>query len=356
MAGDTFYAVQDGFWDQTGPDEYTTGANYVIVAGPGASQEWCGFVRFLNVTIPRYSDITGVYVRFKCWTTKACSGVNQNVHFNAEDDAAIPASAGAAQALSLTGAVGWTLGDWVENSFYNTPSLVSILQDIVDRSGWRFGNAAMLVTRYSSGGASQGMADGYEWGPGISEAELIVTWDAPDPIPINVLATTASLIIAPQAAEISNDIEVSAEAASLIIAPQTALVGLNVIVLAETASLIITSQRAGVAMAVLAETASLIITALPADILIRPHGTLTLINSLKVGGTLTLINSLNVQVTGSMNLVNNILQKIEGTLTLRNDIEERAKFGGTLNLINHILDDDSGITQGDYYFLKSHGI
>jgi len=67
-------------------------------------------------------------------------------------------------------------------------------------------------------------------------------------------------------------------------------------------------------------------------------GTLTLINSLKVGGTLTLINSLNVQVTGSVNLVNNLLQKIEGTLTIRNDIEERAKFNGTLNLINHILD------------------
>jgi len=103
-----------------------------------------------------------------------------------------------------------------------------------------------------------------------------------------------------------------------------------------------------------------LVASLSGDVTLIPrtlfNGTLTLINSLKVGGTLTLINSLNAQVTGSVNLINNILQKIEGTLTLRNDIEEYAKFNGTLKLINHILDADSGITQGDYYFLESHGI
>jgi hypothetical protein len=84
--------------------------------------------------------------------------------------------------------------------------------------------------------------------------------------------------------------------------------------------------------------------------------TLTIVNSLKLGSTLTIVNSLNTIITFDIRLVLNILSKIEGTQTLRLDINELAKFDDTLSLINHILDADSGITQGDYYFLKSHGL
>jgi len=85
-------------------------------------------------------------------------------------------------------------------------------------------------------------------------------------------------------------------------------------------------------------------------------GAISLINSLKVGSTLSLVNSLNAVFSGDITLVHDILSKIEGSQTLRNDIENLAKFNDTLSLINHILDADSGITQGDYYFLKNHGI
>jgi hypothetical protein len=85
-------------------------------------------------------------------------------------------------------------------------------------------------------------------------------------------------------------------------------------------------------------------------------GTLSLVNSLKLGSTLTLVNSLNVVVNGDITLAMDILSKIEGSQTLRHDIENLAKTNGTLSLINHILDADSGITQGDYYFLRNHGI
>jgi len=116
-------------------------------------------------------------------------------------------------------------------------------------------------------------------------------------------------------------------------------------------------------------------------------GTINLINSLKVGSTLSLVNSLNIVFKGDITLVHDILSKIEGSQALRNDIENLAKFNDTLSLINHdilskiegsqalrndienlakfndtlslinhILDADSGITQGDYYFLKNHGI
>ena len=85
-------------------------------------------------------------------------------------------------------------------------------------------------------------------------------------------------------------------------------------------------------------------------------GTLTLINNLKVGGTLTLVNSLSKTVTSNLSLVLDILSKVEGTQTIRFDIEDRAKFGGTLSLVNNIMGADAGVSYGGFYFLKSHGL
>lgn len=85
-------------------------------------------------------------------------------------------------------------------------------------------------------------------------------------------------------------------------------------------------------------------------------GTLSLLNSLKVGGTLSLVNSLNARITGNLSLVLSILQKIEGTLGLKLTIEEWAMLSGTLSLCNHLLADGDGVSYGEYYFLKSHGL
>jgi hypothetical protein len=84
--------------------------------------------------------------------------------------------------------------------------------------------------------------------------------------------------------------------------------------------------------------------------------TLSLVNSIYVGSTLFLVNSLNAQIESDLNLVLSILRGLEGSFGLKMSIEERDKFNGTLKLLTHILDADSGITQGEYYFLRNHGL
>ena len=86
------------------------------------------------------------------------------------------------------------------------------------------------------------------------------------------------------------------------------------------------------------------------------NSTLTLLNSIKLGSTLSLVNSLNVQFASNITLVNDLLRQLSGTQTLKLNIEEMAKFNGMLKLGNHILGTGSGITHGEYYFLKSHGL
>jgi hypothetical protein len=86
------------------------------------------------------------------------------------------------------------------------------------------------------------------------------------------------------------------------------------------------------------------------------ESSLSLMNSLYIGSTVSIINSLNIQVTSNIDIVLDVLQKFEATFGVKLTIEELVKFNATINFVNHIVDADSGITQGQYYFLKSHGL
>jgi len=85
-------------------------------------------------------------------------------------------------------------------------------------------------------------------------------------------------------------------------------------------------------------------------------GILTIANGFKVGASFAAVNSLNVQLSSNLDLQLTILRNFESTFGIKMTIEELAKFNNTLDLRNHIFDADSGVTQGDYYFLKSHGL
>jgi len=86
------------------------------------------------------------------------------------------------------------------------------------------------------------------------------------------------------------------------------------------------------------------------------NSTFILINSLKIGSTLSIVNSLNTQLTSNIDLKLSILQNLEANFGIKMTIEELSKFNDTVSLLNHIFDTDSGITQGQFYFLKSHGL
>jgi hypothetical protein len=86
------------------------------------------------------------------------------------------------------------------------------------------------------------------------------------------------------------------------------------------------------------------------------NSTIDVINSIKVGSTIDIVNSLNAQITSNIDLVLSVLQSIEATFGIKLTIDDLVKFNDTETLVNHILDADSGITQGQYYFKKSHGL
>ena len=325
MGSGTFYPAvsgDDGYFNSSTQFD-AAGAIFYLGAPGGVPYNL--FIRFPSVTIPAGSTITSAYVKFYAWGTDSSIDCDVNCYFNDVDNATAPTDYAGANGLSLTSAVAWNnVESWTLGTQYNSVSLVSILQDIIDRGGWATGQAVQLVVKDNGSSSNHSRTATTQDASGFgADPELHVEWSDDATITAKPLSGTLSL-----SAGVSGP--------ALVVAEPLELVGS------------LSGDVLGPA-SVTAEPLELVGTLSGAAILIPRtlfNGTLTLINSLKVGGTLTLINSLNVTVTGSITLVNDILGKIEGTLTLRNNIEERPKFNGTLTLINHILDADSGIIVG----------
>ena len=177
MAAGTFYPAvsgDDSFWTSSSFNP-TSGALYL---GATAAGSYNSFVRFSNVTIPAGATITGAYIKFTASWGRSATVVNLNVYFNNVDNAVAPTSISEANGLALTSAVAWNaLSAWVDGTQYDTPSLITILQAVIDRAGWSSGNALQIVIKdNASDSSAYREASSYDAVSGAEKAELHVTW------------------------------------------------------------------------------------------------------------------------------------------------------------------------------------
>lgn len=82
--------------------------------------------------------------------------------------------------------------------------------------------------------------------------------------------------------------------------------------------------------------------------------TISLVLGIELSSSLNLVNSLNLDLESQLRFLNNILTSLEGDMTLKMKIYELAKTEGSLGLLNHVYDEDMGVTVGEYIFDKTH--
>ena len=142
-ANDGSLVASDGSWWPDDP--------YLNVGGNWYDEEEVGdkyhmTLRFLDITIPQGSTITSAYIRMIVADTRGDLGTNIIIRGDDVDNSgALSAShaekGGGSGLTSTTQTVNWNPGAATVNTTKNTPSLVSIVQEIVDRAGWSSGNA-----------------------------------------------------------------------------------------------------------------------------------------------------------------------------------------------------------------------
>ena len=136
------------------------------------------FFRFNNITIPQGSVITTAFVRFVCLNPRNATVCNLKCHANAHDDAVAPANYSGFNALSLTTGIAWSaLPEWISDTLYDTPSIITEIQSVVNRPGFVSNNAIMIVLK-DNGSSADARRDPstVDYLSGAEKAELHISW------------------------------------------------------------------------------------------------------------------------------------------------------------------------------------
>ena len=121
-----------------------------------------GPLRFTTVDIPQGATINVAYLTLKSSDIYSGTTCNAEIEGEAADNAAtFSTRANYDGRVRTTASVPWSnVGAWANSTWYNTPSIISVIQEIVNRSGWVANNALVVFIgdwdNTSSDGAYRG--------------------------------------------------------------------------------------------------------------------------------------------------------------------------------------------------------
>ncbi|GAH49902.1 unnamed protein product [marine sediment metagenome] len=155
-------------------------------AGDGKRAKYGGGARFTNITIPKDSIITTAVLRLevKDWR----NGVTVRTRISAEQVNDAPTFADNAAAFDARWAnrgaqVSWICPIWTPPLTVDSPSIVAVIQAIVNRAGWVSGNDIVIFWEDFEG-RSDDVANCwricYSWNGSAPQApRLVITWTPP---------------------------------------------------------------------------------------------------------------------------------------------------------------------------------
>jgi len=148
----------DGHWAE-GDSSFVTTSSYFYVGGyfNATYGRFNGYARFTNVTIPNGAIIRLAYLILTAAETRSANTVNATLCAVDADDAAAPTNYAEAEGAARTAAtVAWNaIPAWTNGNIYQSPSLVSVIQEIVDRPGWASGNALVIYAEDNGSTANE---------------------------------------------------------------------------------------------------------------------------------------------------------------------------------------------------------
>ncbi len=136
-------------------------------------------LRFQDVTVPRNATITSASVTFRA----AAAGTGTptiNVWGEAADNAAtFTTGASNISNRAATSSVAWALTAWTSGQDYTTSSLVTPVQEIVNRAGWASGNAMVIMTQMTATSPANRTVVAWDDTTQANEASLTVCYIPP---------------------------------------------------------------------------------------------------------------------------------------------------------------------------------
>lgn len=156
------------------------GASTSVSVGRNASTNQKYGLRFPSVPIPVGATITSAVLTFTCQQTRADTPTVR-IYANAADNPAAPTNLAQEAALvRSTASVDWTIPATTINVPFNSPDLSAPIQEVVNRAGWAFGNALILLVDNLATDATR-LTSFYtrDNNSGLAQPYLTLTWSHP---------------------------------------------------------------------------------------------------------------------------------------------------------------------------------
>ena len=132
-------SADDGFVDIVGGTFNPTSGNINIGRDIGSTWIYDGIFRFLSVPISK-SMVTNAYLKLKAESTSNKTCIYRIYADAADSSAAFSTGAQYLSRTKTTAYIDWAISNIVANSFYDTPNLSSLINEVINRSGWTSGN------------------------------------------------------------------------------------------------------------------------------------------------------------------------------------------------------------------------
>lgn len=168
----------DGYWYSTG--SFNSSSNLLSIGSSASTDPASTFLHFPSITIPAGSTVNSAYL-YVCSYSAYTTTVYSQIYLNDEDNPSAPTTHAGCDALTRTTEyASWTINTvWSQYSWYDTPSFVGAVQEVVDRAGW-VANNNMLVLLIDSQPADSNVRNLFSYNEGNSrQAVFHLTWTEP---------------------------------------------------------------------------------------------------------------------------------------------------------------------------------
>ncbi len=156
---------------------------------PSSGNQTVG-LRFTGLTIPKNAIITGAFLTFRGINPVAPNTNSETTNLTIKGEAADNPGTFTTTAFNVSGrtkttaSVSWSPATWSNAVNYNSTSITSIVQEIVNRSGWSSGNSMVFVIS----GTGSRSAYSYE-GSTTYAPKLTVTYSTASPLNLSTSVT-----------------------------------------------------------------------------------------------------------------------------------------------------------------------
>ena len=165
----------DGWSSPPSTYDPTSGIQYIGEIVSSVRQSWA---RFLSVDIPQGATIDVAYIDYVSRVTQTKS-TKSNIYAEDVDDAVAPTSLADHDGKTrTTNFTAWDDEPQTAEDVERSPSIVDVIQEIVDRGSWASGNALQIL-HDDDGSAASNWYDFYPYDSDTAKAVLLhVEWSS----------------------------------------------------------------------------------------------------------------------------------------------------------------------------------